>query len=66
MQYEFISVVQEARLTLITINRPDVLNALHPPAHHELATAFDAFQRDSSQWVAIVTGAGRTRVLCGQ
>jgi enoyl-CoA hydratase/carnithine racemase len=63
MQFEFISVVQEARLTLITINRPDVLNALHPPAHRELATAFDAFQRDSSQWVAIVTGAGE-RAFC--
>jgi enoyl-CoA hydratase/carnithine racemase len=63
MQYEFISVMQETRLTLITINRPDVLNALHPPAHHELATAFNAFQRDSSQWVAIVTGAG-DRAFC--
>jgi enoyl-CoA hydratase/carnithine racemase len=63
MQYEFISVVQEGRLTLVTINRPDVLNALHPPAHYELATAFDAFQRDSRQWVAIVTGAGE-RAFC--
>ncbi|MGF6999356.1 enoyl-CoA hydratase-related protein [Paraburkholderia sp. GAS32] len=63
MHYEFISVAQEARLTLITINRPEVLNALHPPAHHELATAFDAFQHDSSQWVAIVTGAGE-RAFC--
>ncbi|MGF7136084.1 enoyl-CoA hydratase/carnithine racemase [Paraburkholderia sp. EB58] len=63
MPYEFISVMQEGRLTLITINRPGVLNALHPPAHHELATAFDAFQRDSSQWVAIITGAG-DRAFC--
>jgi enoyl-CoA hydratase/carnithine racemase len=63
MSYEFISVMQEARLTLITINRPDVLNALHPPAHHELAAAFDVFQRDTSQWVAIITGEG-DRAFC--
>ena len=63
MRYEFIAVAQEDRLTLITINRPEVLNALHPPAHHELAAAFDAFQADPNQWVAIVTGAGE-RAFC--
>jgi len=63
MPYEFISVMQEARLTLIAINRPDVLNALHPPAHYEFAAAFDAFQRDTSQWVAIITGEG-DRAFC--
>lgn len=63
MQYEFIHVVQEERLTLITLNRPDVLNALHPPAHHELSAAFDAFQADPDQWIAIVAGAGE-RAFC--
>lgn len=63
MRYEFITVEQEERLTLITLNRPEVLNALHPQAHHELATAFDAFQADPNQWVAIVTGAGG-RAFC--
>jgi enoyl-CoA hydratase/carnithine racemase len=65
MRYEFISVEQEGHLTLITINRPGVLNALHPPAHHELATAFDVFQNDANQWVAIVTGAGERSFCAG-
>ena len=43
----------------ITLNRPQVLNALHPAAHHELARVFDEFAADKSLRVAIVTGAGR-------
>jgi enoyl-CoA hydratase/carnithine racemase len=34
------------------------MNALHPPANHELAAAFDEFAADPTQWVAIITGAG--------
>src|SRR5580704_14118520 len=45
-------------LTIVTINRPDVMNALHPAAHYELAEVFDAFAADPRQWVAIVTGPG--------
>src|SRR5262249_3163058 len=55
---EFCKVEREGRLTLVTINRPDVMNALHPPANKELADVFDAFAADPEQWVAIVTGAG--------
>ena len=56
--YEFCKVEREGRLTIVTINRPDVMNALHPPANFELARVFDAFAQDSEQWVAIITGAG--------
>ena len=55
---EFCRVEREGRLTLMTINRPDVMNALHPPANKELADVFDAFAADPEQWVAIITGAG--------
>lgn len=57
-EYEFIKVEREGRLTIITINRPDVRNALHSPAHAEMEAAFDAFASDPDAWVAIVTGAG--------
>ncbi len=60
---EFIRVEREGPLTLVTLNRPERLNALHAPAHHELAEAFDAFARDPDQWVAILTGAG-DRAFC--
>ncbi|MFN8641100.1 MAG: enoyl-CoA hydratase-related protein [Candidatus Binatia bacterium] len=58
MSYEFITYEKVDRLVTITINRPEVRNALHPPANRELAAAFDAFDADADAWVAIITGAG--------
>ena len=54
----FASVEREGPLTIVTINRPDAMNALHPEANAELAEIFDAFAADPDQWVAILTGAG--------
>ena len=47
----------------ITLNRPEVLNAMHPEAHAELARAFDDYAADPELRVAIVTGAG-DRAFC--
>lgn len=58
MAYDFISYEKTDRIVTITINRPEVRNALHPPANRELSAAFDAFAADADAWVAIVTGAG--------
>ena len=57
-EYEFVKVEQDGRITLITINRPHVYNALHSPAHIEFDQVFDEFASDPKQWVAIITGAG--------
>jgi len=57
-ELEFCKVEREGRLTVVTMNRPAVMNALHPPANFELAKVFDDFAQDTEQWVAIVTGAG--------
>jgi enoyl-CoA hydratase/carnithine racemase len=56
--YQFCKVEREGRLTIVTLNRPEVMNALHAPAHIELAAVFDSFASDPEQWVAIVTGGG--------
>ncbi|HEY6578670.1 MAG TPA: enoyl-CoA hydratase-related protein [Rhizomicrobium sp.] len=61
----FCHVKREGPLTIVTLDRPDVLNALHPPAHFELAQAFDSFADDSDQWIAIVTGAGKRAFSAG-
>ncbi|WP_396333731.1 enoyl-CoA hydratase-related protein [Burkholderia anthina] len=53
----------EGPLLMLTIDRPDVLNALHPDAHRELADAFDRYATDPALRVAIVTGAGE-RAFC--
>ncbi len=63
MSGSFCRVEREGPLTVITIDRPEVMNALHPPAQEELAAALDAFAADPAQWVAILTGAG-TRAFC--
>jgi enoyl-CoA hydratase/carnithine racemase len=46
------------RIAYITINRPEVRNALDAPANAELGEAFDDFAADQDSWVAIITGDG--------
>jgi enoyl-CoA hydratase/carnithine racemase len=58
MAYQFIKVDRDGPVTTFTLNRPEVMNALHSPAHFELHEAIDAFAADADQWVGIVTGAG--------
>ena len=55
---EFCKVERDGHVTTITINRPEVMNAIHPPASRGAVAAFDAFVADPDAWVAIVTGAG--------
>jgi enoyl-CoA hydratase/carnithine racemase len=65
MPYQFIRVETQDRITTITINRPEVMNALHPPANEELGKAFDAFAADDNAWVCIITGAGEKAFSAG-
>jgi crotonobetainyl-CoA hydratase len=65
MTHEFCKVEREGRLTIVTLNRPEVMNALHADAHEELARVFDDFAADPDQWVAIVTGAGERAFSAG-
>ncbi|MGE5263715.1 MAG: enoyl-CoA hydratase-related protein [Acidobacteriota bacterium] len=58
MSYEFIKVEKKGHVTFVTINRPEVMNALHPPASQEMDHAFDEFAADPDAWIAILTGAG--------
>jgi len=55
---EFSNVERDGRLLIVTINRPDRMNSLHPPANAELGKIFDDFTADPDLWVAIITGAG--------
>ena len=50
-------------VALVTLCRPQVLNALHPPAHRELDAVFDRVRDDSDVRVVIVTGSGE-RAFC--
>jgi len=59
------SVLTEARhnVLIVTINRPEVRNAVDGPTAHELADAFRKFDGDEQLKVAVLTGAGGT--FCG-
>lgn len=61
--YRFIIVEKRNHLVIITINRPEVLNALHIPACTELDEVFNSFSTDPDLWVAIITGTGN-RAFC--
>lgn len=58
MDFEFIKVDKREHLTIITINRPEVMNALHPPASKEMDAAFTEFAENPDAWIAILTGEG--------
>ncbi len=55
---DYCTTERDEHLLIITINRPERMNALHPPANAELAGVFDDFEADQDLWVAIITGAG--------
>ena len=56
MDLKFSKVTRKGPITIITLSRPEVYNALHIDAHFELNKVFDDFCADPEQWVAIVTG----------
>lgn len=56
---EFCSVERDGHVLVVTMERPERLNALHPPANAELGEVFDEFAADDEAWVAIITGRGR-------
>lgn len=55
---EFCTTELKNHTLTVTINRPEVMNSLHPPANFELEQVFNQFAEDPEQWVAILTGAG--------
>ena len=61
--YRYCRYEVDGALLTLTIDRPEVLNAMHPGAHREFADAFDRYATDPSLRVAIVTGAGE-RAFC--
>jgi crotonobetainyl-CoA hydratase len=59
MKTEFCLVEKANHVMTVRLNRPERLNALHPPANAELGQVFDAFAADDDLWVAVITGEGR-------
>ncbi|HEY2774481.1 MAG TPA: enoyl-CoA hydratase-related protein [Candidatus Binatia bacterium] len=64
-KYEFIKTEAKDRILVVTINRPESFNSLHPAANREMGDAFDDFAVNEDLWVAIVTGAGEKAFSAG-
>ena len=54
---------KQDKILILTINRPEALNAFDLETFQEFAQALAEFRDDPSLWVAIITGAGR-RAFC--
>src|SRR5271167_2784327 len=63
--YRFCTVADEGRVRIVTINRPEVMNALHSEAHWEFDGIWNEFAADPELWVGIITGAGERAFSAG-
>ncbi|MEO0919508.1 MAG: enoyl-CoA hydratase-related protein [Pseudomonadota bacterium] len=58
-EFETITLERKERIAVVTLNRPDSLNALNALVMSETVAAFEEVDRDSSIAVSVLTGAGR-------
>ena len=65
MAYETILVEQRDSVTLVTLNRPQALNALNNQVLTELIAAFAAYDADPSQRCLVLTGSGEKAFAAG-
>ncbi len=65
MNYNNILVDTQDKITFITINRPDKLNALNKLTIEELHMAFEQAENDSGCRVVILTGSGDKAFVAG-
>jgi len=63
--HRFCKVEDEGRMRVVTINRPEVLNALHSEAHWEFDSVWNEFAADPDLWVGIIIGAGERAFSAG-
>jgi 2-(1,2-epoxy-1,2-dihydrophenyl)acetyl-CoA isomerase len=54
-----VNVTSDAGVLMITLNRPDVLNALNREVHQGIFDALERAKSDDSVRVVVITGAGR-------
>lgn len=56
--YEHLRFEQDGPVTVITIDRPERMNAIGPRTHDELVDAWTRFRDDDDALVGVLTGAG--------
>ena len=58
MAHQFCDVRDEGRLRIVTLNRPEVMNALHADAHEELEKVWDELHKTLSFGSALSPAPG--------
>ena len=64
-QYQYCEVCDEGNIRIVTLNRPEVRNALHNEASFELEEVWNEFMEREDLWVGIVTGKGDQAFCAG-
>lgn len=62
MEYKNIILKKKDKIGIISINRPNVLNALNTETLNELDFAVDELKKDNAIYVVIITGEGKSFV----
>lgn len=65
MTFENILISQEENVALVTINRPEKLNALNKATIQELGEAFTSLENDPAVRVILLTGSGTKAFVAG-
>lgn len=65
MSERFVAYEKRGHVAWVTLDRPEVMNALHPPCHDELDAIWNDFAADPELWVAVLTGAGERAFSAG-
>lgn len=63
--YETITLEKRGAVAVLTINRPDKLNALNHKVHTEGVAALDELRKDDSVRVLVITGSGEKSFVAG-
>lgn len=65
MGYENLIVEKRGPVALVTVNRPDKLNALNVRTREEILAAFKDLREDQDVRVVVITGAGEKAFIAG-
>lgn len=57
-EFDTISVTRDGAVATVSLNRPDVRNAMNPEMIREITTAFEAFNADSDVRAVVIRGEG--------
>src|SRR5438552_3849924 len=65
MALENVLIEKRGRIAIVTVNRPDKLNALNIATRKEILVAFEQLKNDDEVRVVVITGAGEKSFIAG-